>query len=311
MLSRRSVRVKAMQLLYSANRDGALTKKELVKNYDSGIKQSYELFLYNLYILMQITQSATNDLKKRQSKHLPSDYDKIFTDKLFSNALIQDIVLNKDLKKKFDTLNFETRINADYATKIYDSFSKKDEYKKYIEETETNETTLEILLELYRFCRQDEYFNEMLEDAYYNWMDDKSLVVGAVKKYLKGLPSTEKKLFAQFLPEDETVQDFGKTLLVKTLDKQEELMKSIIPVLENWDHERLAIVDTILLQLAVCEMLNFPTIPAKVSLNEYVELGKQYSTEKSKEFINGVLDKLMKDFEEKDLLNKEGRGLIG
>lgn len=311
MLSRRSVRVKAMQLLYSENRDKALTKKDLVKNYDVCIKQSYELFLFNLFIIRQITSNSTGDLKKRQSKHLPSDYDKIFTDKLFSNPLVQDMVLNKDLNKKFEALDFDSRYNSDYASKIYDAFSKKDEYKAYIEQPETKETTLEILLELYRFCRQHEFFNEMLEDAYYNWMDDKSLVVGAVKKYLKALPAKESKLFAQFLPEDETVQEFGKTLLNKTLDQQEELMKVIIPVLENWDHERLAIVDTLLLQLAVSEMLNFPTIPAKVSLNEYVELGKQYSTEKSKEFINGVLDKIMKDFEEKDLLNKEGRGLIG
>jgi len=97
--------------------------------------------------------------------------------------------------------------------------------------------------------------------------------------------------------------------LNKSLDKREDHMNFIIPVLENWDHERLAIVDTILLRLAICEMLEFPTIPDKVTLNEYVELAKQYSTAKSKEFINGILDKLMKDLESSGKLNKAGRGL--
>lgn len=310
MLSRRSVRIKAMQLLYSKDRDESLSKRDLVKNYDFGINQSYELFLYCLYLLMEITSSAESDLIKRKSKHLPSDYDKIFSDKLYSNALIQDIVENKELIKKFEALKFESKFSKDYTQKIYDSFSKKDEYRNYIAAESDDKQTLEILLELFRYCRQDELFNEMLEDSYYNWLDDKSLVVGAVKKYLKALPSQNSKLFADFLPEDETVQEFGKSLLKSTLEQRDDIMKIVIPILENWDHERLAIVDTILLQLAVSEMLNFPTIPPKVSLNEYVELGKQYSTAKSKEFINGVLDKIMKNLQSENKMNKEGRGLI-
>ena len=310
MLSRRSVRIKAMQLLYSLDRDSSLSKKELIKKYDFCINQSYELFLYCLFILMQITTSAEKDLIKRKSKHLPSDYDKAFTDKLYSNTLIQDIVENKELNKKFDSLKFESKFNKEYTQKIYEAYSKKDEYKEFVTKDTDEKDTLELLLDLFRFCRQDEFFNEMLEDAYYNWLDDKSLVVGAVKKYLKALPSKKNKLFTEFLPEDETVQMFGKSLLKITLDQQDDIMQIIIPILENWDHERLAIVDTILLKLSVSEMLNFPTIPAKVSLNEYVELGKQYSTAKSKEFINGILDKIMKNLQSEGKLNKQGRGLI-
>ncbi len=310
MLSRRSVRIKAMQLLYSKDRDESLSKRDLVKNYDFCINQSYELFLYCLYLMMQITSAAEKDLIKRKSKHLPGDYDKIFSDKLYSNPLIQDIVENKELNKKFESLNFESKYNKEYTEKIYDAFAKKDEYKAYIAAESDDKQTLDLLLELFRFCRQDELFNEMLEDSYFNWLDDKSLVVGAVKKYLKALPSSNSKLFSDFLPEDETVQEFGKSLLKDTIEQREDIMKIIIPILENWDHERLAIVDTILLQLAVSEMLNFPTIPPKVSLNEYVELGKQYSTAKSKEFINGVLDKIMKNLQAENKLNKEGRGLI-
>ncbi len=310
MLSRRSVRIKVMQLLYSMDRDSSLNDADLIKSYKHGINQSYELFLFSIYVLTKITENAGPDLKKRQSKHLPSDYDKSFTDKLHSNDLIQDIITNNNIQKKFQALDFSGFLNEDYTKKIYLEFSKTDHYKTYIQGGNTQEENIELLLELYRFCRQNEFFNETLEDAYFNWLDDKSLVIGAVKKYLKSLPNPDSNSYSAFLPEDETVQDFGMNLLKICIKKRDELMATIIPVLENWDHERLAIVDTILLRMALCEMMDFPTIPTKVTLNEYVELAKHYSTAKSKEFINGILDKLMKDLEPEGKLVKEGRGLI-
>lgn len=305
MLSRRSVRIKVMQLLYTLDRDSSLDSKTILKSYTDNIDKSYELFLFTVFVMYQITQRSTNDQEKRKSKHLPSDYDKLFTDKLFSNELIQDIVTNKALLKKFETLSFESKLNSDYIQKLYEEFSKKEEYKTFIGAETDNVATLEILLELFRFCRQHEYFNEILEDAYYNWFDDKSLVVGSVKKYLKLLPAENKTAFKDFLPEDETVKEFGYNLLKKTLAKKEETKEYLIPILENWDHERLAVVDTILIQMALTELMSFPSIPTNVTLNEYVELAKNYSTAKSKEFVNGILDKLTKELEEKGKIKKE------
>jgi len=310
MLSRRSVRIKVMQLMYSLDRDESLKPKDILKSYIDNVDKSFELFLFTVFILYKITGCATSDMKKRKSKHLPSDYDKNFTDKLLLNPLIQDIADNSGLQKKWQALEFESKINSDYIQKIYDEFSKSAEYKQFILAPTDNQTVLELLLELFRFCRQNEYFNEILEDNYFNWVDDKSLVVGSVKKYLKILPSESKTSYRDFLPEDETVKEFGLTLLSKTIKKKEELMKYVIPILENWDHERLALVDTILLQLAICELIEFPTIPSKVTLNEYVELAKHYSTAKSKEFINGILDKLMVDLSESGKIVKEGRGIV-
>ena len=310
MLSRRSVRVKVMQLLYTQDRDSAIKDKDLLKSYQDFVDQSFDLFLFSLYIIERICSCSTDDMKKRQAKHLPSDYDKAFTDKLFTNDIIASISGNKFLQTLFKKKSFEDKLNNDYIVKIYDEFSKSDIYKNYITDNTDREAHLDLLLELYRFCRQNEFFNEILEDSYYNWLDDKSLVVGAVKKYLKAIPDENERLVDEYVPDDETVKDFGYNLLKVSLDKKQDLMSYVIPVLENWDHERLAIVDTLLLQLAICEMLEFPTIPAKVTLNEYVELAKQYSTAKSKEFINGILDKLMKDLESQGKLNKEGRGLV-
>lgn len=310
MLSRRSVRVKVMQLLYSLDRDESLTAKEIYKAYDENIDKSYELFLYSIFIIQKIAERSVEDAKKRKSKHLPKEYDLAFSDKLFSNNLISDIVENKQLQKKLESLDFATKLNDDYIQKVYDEFSKGEAYRSFINSSSSDQEVLDLLLEMYRFCRQNEYFIELVEDAYYNWSDDKSLIIGAVKKYLKVLPSDNKNSFKDYLPEDETVKEFGLNLLKKTIKTKKEIMAQIIPVLENWDHERLALVDTILLQMAICELKEFPTIPGKVTLNEYVELAKNYSTIKSKEFINGVLDKLMKEMEEAGTLKKEGRGLV-
>ncbi len=309
MLSRRSVRVKVMQLLYSLDRDSSLSLKDVLKSYNENIDHSYELFLFSIYVLIRISECSLSDMKKRKSKHLPSEYDKSFTDKLYNNALVKDLVENKPLQKKFENLAFESKVNLDYMEKIYLEFSKTDDYKAFISGESTNEKVQETLLTLFRYCRQNEYFNETLEDSYYNWVDDKSLVVGSVKKFLKLLPSENQNAFKNFLPEDETVKEYGLNLLKTCIKKKQETMDMIIPVLENWDHDRLAVVDTILLQMAICELTDFPTIPGRVTLNEYVELAKNYSTAKSKEFINGILDKLMKDLTDKGLMSKVGRGL--
>ncbi len=299
-----------MQLIYSLDRDESLKPSDIYKAYNVNIDKSFELFLFTVFIIYKVTAVATEDMKKRKSKHLPSDYDKNFTDKLVKNPLIQDIVDNSVLQKKWESFEFESKVNADYIQKIYDEFAKSQHYKNFVSSETTNVEVLELMLELFRFCRLNEYFNEILEDNYYNWVDDKSLVVGSVKKYLKLLPSESKTSFKDFLPEDETVKEFGQNLLKKTVTKKQELMDYVIPVLENWDHERLAVMDTILLQMAVTELLAFPTIPSKVTLNEYVELAKNYSTAKSKEFINGILDKLMVDLTESGKIVKEGRGIV-
>ncbi len=310
MLSRRSVRVKVMQLLYSRDRDEVLDCSDLYQSYSSGIEWTYNLFLYNIFLIYKITEVSLKDVEKRKSKHLPSDYDNAFSPKFFENPVIKDIHQNLRLKKEFDRLNFNEIVNADYIDNIYEEFAKEQEYIKFVLTPGSEDQVIDLLLELYRFCRKNEMFNEALEDVYYNWPDDKSVVIGAVKKYLKALPNADKDSFRTFFPQDETVSDFGEKLLNLCCESQGDLMEIIIPVLENWDHERLAIVDTILLQMAICEMLHFQTIPTKVTLNEYVEIAKQYSTAKSKDFINGVLDKLMKDLEQQGKVVKTGRGLL-
>ena len=148
-----------------------------------------------------------------------------------------------------------------------------------------------------------------MEDAYAEWVDDKSLIIGAIKKSLKKLPA-EDNFFLKFFPEDETIKDFGLELLEHTFEHNKALLEYIKPTLKNWDHERLAVLDMILLKMAITEFIHFPTIPTKVTLNEYVEISKTYSTPKSKDFINGILDKILQELDADGKIQKEGRGLL-
>jgi N utilization substance protein B len=149
----------------------------------------------------------------------------------------------------------------------------------------------------------------MCEDRYTNWDDDESLVVGAMKKTVKAFPLKD-NFYQEFEPSDMTVREFGEELLRKTCREDSALLAEIEPALQNWDVERVAALDMIMLKMALCELLHFPTIPTKVTLNEFVEISKVYSTDKSKEFINGILDRLMKKLLEENKIVKEGRGLI-
>ncbi len=309
MLSRRSVRIKAMLLLFSVNRDKQLEISEARKRYWSSIEDTFSLFLLNLYTLIEVTKVSSKDLKKRRAKHLPSDIDKIFKDKLYNNSLIKNLTQNKSLQKRFRDLNFPKRHPEDYHDSIYYEFTKTPEYEAYLVKECNNEDHLNMLLELFRFCRQNELFNDIMEEQYGTWYDDKSVVVGAMKKALKSLPSKEDEFYMAYYPSDETVNEFGFQLFEQTLNSDDALLEYIRPTLKNWDSERLAIIDMILLKMAICELLNFSSIPTKVTINEYVDIAKNYSTAKSKDFINGILDRIMKDFVAEGLIQKEGRGL--
>ncbi|MBK8626120.1 MAG: transcription antitermination factor NusB [Saprospiraceae bacterium] len=310
MLSRRNVRVKVMQVLYAQNRDESLDQKATVREYWKKIEDSFDLLLFSLYNLINITRTATDDYEKRKAKHLPSELDKVFTPKLWNNSMIQGLVKNKFIQQKFEKKGFAQKVDKDHFRSIYFEFCKEDSYTQFLSKETDNEENLEMLLELFRFCRRSELFNEIIEDHYANWEDDKSLIIGTIKKVFKVLPSDDENFIMEHYPDEETCKQYGEFLLNKTFSDNDALLKLIEPVLKNWDADRVAILDMIMLKMALCEFIYCPTIPTKVTLNEYVELAKSYSTSKSKEFVNGILDKLLSDLKSKSLIVKEGRGLL-
>lgn len=310
MLSRRNIRIKVMQMLYGSNRDPELSYQQVLDRFRNNVEQSFHLYLFNLYYLTKVAAYALKDAEKRSSKHLPTEEDKAFTGKLYLNDSMQSIVNDAAFQQAIEKLKFEEKIDDDLLRRLYKDFAKGEAYKEFLANpADMTPDHIAILLALFKHCVSDETFNETMEDMYSSWIDDKSLIVGSIKKTIKALPAPEN--FTQlYFPDSETVQGFGETLMNKVLNEDEELLKVIEPTLKNWDANRVAAIDMILLKMALSELLIFPTIPTKVTLNEFVEISKRYSTEKSKEFINGILDRLVKQLNKDGKIKKEGRGLV-
>jgi transcription antitermination protein NusB len=310
MLSRRSVRIKVMQLLYMLNRDEQLSFPDLVKQYNDGIWKTYELYILHLYVLLKVLQYAEKDAANRAAKLLPSEEDKAFQPILYKNPSAQSLATNVGFLNLVTKYKSGENLDEDLIRVLYNDFAETPEYKNYLaaNPSEASEHS-KLLLELYRFLLAHDVFVEISEDRYNNWHDDESLVVGAMKKTLKALP-TDGPFYEEHAPADETVREFGESLLRRTCQEDLSLFQHIEPMLKNWEADRVAILDMIMLKMALCELLYFPTIPTKVTLNEFVEISKVYSTDKSKEFINGILDRLMKKLLKEEKIVKEGRGLI-
>lgn len=296
-----------MQMLFAKNRDKALQLPGTLKIYWNSIEQTFGMFLLNLYVITEVARMALDDEKTRKSKHLPKEEDRQFKAKLFTNKIISRLQGNKALKIKYDKFQFPESVDQDMIQKIYSYLSKEESYIQYSSKETGDQDDIDMLLELYRFCRANEFFNELMMDHYYIWESEKSIVIGAVKKVLKNL-ELEDDFFDEFYPDKETTQEFGEALLKKTDEIEDELDEMIVPKLKNWDKDRVTILDMILIKMAITEFLYFKTIPPKVTLNEYVELSKTYSTEKSKEFVNGVLDKILKELEDEGRIEKTMKG---
>ncbi|MCA0239140.1 MAG: transcription antitermination factor NusB [Bacteroidetes bacterium] len=292
------------------NRDEQIAFTDLVKDYNDGIWKTYELYIFQLHLLLKVAQYAEKDAANRSAKLLPGEDDRAFTPRLYTNACTQSLANHVVFQNIAAKYKVNEGLDEDHIRTLYQAFADTDEYKTYLSLAEpTLDDHKKILVELYRFLVNHDLFIEMSEDRYNNWQDDESLVTGAMKKTLKVMP-VEGEFYKEHEPSDETVREFGEQLLRKTCQEDLALFNEIEPTLKNWDAERVAILDMIMLKMALCELLHFPTIPTKVTLNEYVEISKTYSTDKSKDFINGILDRLMKKLIKEERIVKEGRGLI-
>lgn len=299
-----------MQIYFAFERDKDQTFKDALLNYKSFIDNSYGLLIYNLYLFLEVTRNAVDDFEKKKSKYLTTKKDLEFKPKLYENPLIESLTGNTKFKAALKRAGLTQSPDKDLLRKLYKDFSVTEEYIRYVEDKEYGvEKDREILIALYKFLIKNDVFLEFLEDKFLTWEDDKSLIVGTMKKILKALPIKEEGV-AMYVPDEETVTDFGETLLKELYESSDENDKLIEPVLKNWEMDRVAKMDMILLKMAICEFRGFPSIPTKVTLNEYVEISKNYSTDKSKEFVNGILDNLMKQLQTEGKIVKKGRGLL-
>ena len=314
MLTRRHIRVKVMQCIYALvqSKDDSLEKQE--KFLKMSIENMYVLYLLMLSLIKEIHARAEKHLQHASKKYLATEEDAYPNpEKFVNNAVLVQISQNgllKDnlAKRKLNNWYF----NEDYVKIIYKDVVKSDIYKSYMTSKDKSYSEDKaVILQLFKeVIAPNEKIYEYFEDDKLTWIDDFPIVnTFLLKRIKKADKSKGDSYFLPRLVKDEQDLDFAKKLLTKTLLNDAKWEQEIEGKTPNWDNDRIAEIDSIILKMAICELLNFPSIPEKVTLNEYLEIAKEYSPPKSSIFINGVLDKLAKEYKNTGRLQKMGRGL--
>ncbi|MGB1241645.1 MAG: transcription antitermination factor NusB [Chitinophagales bacterium] len=284
--------------------------------FQKSVNNVYRLFLYQVLMITEVAKYVTEDKYKRSQKHLVTEEDKNLSTQLWDNGIIQAIVNDDGFKRKVQVEKLKYLIEADVVKSIYKMLVEKSYYQEYISKTEPSlKDDKKVLKLLFKEIMQEsELYGDYLDDHFTNWMDDDETIESAITSLIMNfrILSNDAPIVAlrRVRDWDEKVQ-FGKELLQHTLNYKKDLIALITPQLKNWELDRVSQIDVILLQLALSELLYFPTIPVKVSINEYIDISKSYSTPKSKDFINGILDKLMNTLKQEGRITKLGRGLVG
>lgn len=314
MLTRRHIRVKVMQSLYSfhqsKNKNFPAEEKFLLKS----MKEMYDLFLLQLKLIIEIKAYAERYLEKSQKKHLATSEDKDPNLKFVNNRVIKILENNNHLDELLEERKI-TQWNRDgeYVAILWEEIRNSAAFEEYMSTRDSGfKEDKDFVIKLLKdFIAPNEKLYDYLEDSKLTWLDDLPLVNTAILKYLNKLKESaaqETKLPKLFKSEED--EEFAIALLRKVYANDEDLAGEMLGKTPNWDKERIAEIDTILIKMAICEFLHFSSIPVKVTINEYLEIAKEYSTPKSSIFINGVLDKLSKEYQEEKRLNKIGRGLM-
>ena len=312
MISRRLIRIKALQILYAYSKKGDVSSMNAEKELFHSIEKYYDLYLMLLAFPRELTEIERKKIIQRRNKRFPSPEDLNpnlnFQDNLFIEYLSNFEELNELLEQR--KLNWKAY--PDFLKQMYADFIKSDVYAAMMKAQGGDfKEDKELALRFYTdFLVENENFQEFLEEESIYWNDDFSFaMIMAVKTMDRIQPNNKVKLLPMFKNDDD--RDFAKTLLRKAIINQEEYLKIIERHTRNWDPDRIAQTDRLILQLAIAEATEFPTIPVKVTLNEYIEVSKYYSTEKSKTFINGLLDQMIKSLTKEGKIKKTGRGLVG
>lgn len=302
MISRRNIRVKVMQTLYTLEaQEQAVNPGESVKILQKHIDQSRQLLVYLLYIITEVARYAETDSLRRASKHLPSEQDRNVNVKLAGNEYLWKIIEDPSLKKAFHTDKPDLADNKELIRRLYQELAVTEEYRKYINGTGREKKSEKEILEFIftTLMLPGEAFESHIEDLFTNWDDDAEMISQLLLNYLHKPQSFN---FQEIV--DKEKWDFARGLLETVIEKKEVLMDLIKPRLKNWDPERIATLDMILMQMGATEFLYFETIPPKVTINEYIDLAKDYSTPQSGQFVNGILDNIHKDLVAEEKMHK-------
>lgn len=314
MLNRRYLRIKVMQALYaffqSDNKDMAKGEREMFHN----IEKIYDLYLIMLLLLTEMRDFAANTLEEAKSKRLPTQEDLNPNLKFIENRFLKQLAVNQQLRRQAESRKLGWQADPELIKKVFMQVRASDEYGRYMASPVSSYAEdVEFITDMYRkYIAEFELLEHYFEEKSIYWADDFHLVNAMMIKTIQsfGEEREDRQILMNLYKDPEEDKQFIVDLYRKTIMSDKENEQYIGDKTKNWEVDRIAMMDVLLMKMAITEILNFPSIPVKVTLNEYIEISKLYSTPKSKGFINGILDKLVIDFKEQQKFRKTGRGLI-
>ena len=314
MLNRRHIRVKVMQSIYAMHQNGSDNLEKEEKFLLFSIDSIQDLYLIMLSSLIEICKKEEQFLEKSKEKHLATKEERNPNTKFIHNAIFRMLAENNSLSIALETrkINNWTQ-NDDYILLLLKAIKESELYDNYMaSSTNSFEEDQQFIVALFiDVIAANDKLYDYLEDYKLTWVDDIPVVNTQIIKQLKAIKSGNDDSFkVSKLYKDTEDKEYVTNLFRKTVLNEADLAKEYINKTPNWDTERIAEIDTIILKMAICEFLKFPSIPVKVTINEYLEIAKEYSTPKSSIFINGILDNLVKEFQAEKKLLKTGRGLM-
>jgi len=312
VLNRRHIRVKVMQSIYAMHQSKSdnLEKEEKFLFYS--VENIQDLYLIMLSSLIEIKKTEEVFLDRSSKKHLVTPEERNPNKKFINNKVIELLSESNSLSIALENRKITNwELADDYIQILLQEIKQSEFYATYmVNRVNTFEEDKQFVSDIFtEIIAPNEKLYEYLEDNKLTWIDDIPLVNTEIIKQLKAIKENSEIKIPK-LYKDADDKDFVKDLFRKTVLNEGAFAKEYMNKTPNWDTERIAELDTIILKMAICEFLKFPSIPVKVTINEYLELAKEYSTPKSSIFINGILDNLVKEFQTDNKLNKIGRGLM-
>lgn len=314
MLNRRHLRVKVLQALYSYHLSDNKTAAVFEKNLLGSAEKVYELYIWMLSLLVETADYALIDAEERAGKYLPTEQDRNVNTKLHVNKFITSLRENSDylaaVKKYKVSWNFDPEI----ARSVFAALKNTPEYEQYLIQEDTSIRAEKDIIKFIfkKIILKTPAIEQVFEDRFINWQIDKEVLEALMAKTLKNFQSEdprENKL-APLSPSWAEDRQFAIEVFNKTIALDSEWQEKISQKTKNWEAERIALMDTLLMKMALTELTQFSSIPVKVTINEYIEIAKEFSTPKSNSFINGILDKILTDLKTAGRIRKAGRGLV-
>lgn len=319
MLSRRYLRIKVMQALYAFFTSDSDNLDYSEKQLMLSLEKLYDLYIYNLSLLIEVRDFASIKQEGAKNKFFPTEDEKNPNTKFVDNIFLERLNNNSEYLKAADKRKVNWSDEQDMIKKIYNRFKETKDYLEYMStEDRSFNADKEICIKLQKKAiLKHAPLHDYFEEKSIFWADDFTTSSMMVIKTIQGFDESMNEyssLPSLFKAPDKKGQNEDKQFLIelfrKTILKSETFQTLIAEKAKNWELDRIALMDMILIKMALTEFIEFKTIPTKVTMNEYIEISKMYSTPKSKVFINGILDKLLNSLQAENKIKKTGRGLI-